>query len=93
MIYYIESLSKKIKEAKEINNLKRGKILKGFSRLLSICKNIYKIIDDYKDLEEFEELIRFFSFMTQFFCNYIEKYIEDKNISLERLQTILNSLV
>ena len=37
--YYIEDLSKQIKEAKETYNLKREKILKGFSRLLSIFNN------------------------------------------------------
>ena len=91
--YYIENLSKKIKEAKETNNLEREKILKGFSRLLSICSNIYKIIDDYEDCEEFEELSRFFSYIAQILCRYIEKYIEDQKISLESLETILNCLV
>ena len=91
--YYIESLSKKIKEAKETNNLKRGKIMKGFSRLLSICSNIYKIMDDYDECEEFGEIRTFFSFIAQIFCNYIELYIEDKNVSLELLETILNCLV
>ena len=57
--HYIENLTKKIKKAKETNNLEREKILKGFSRLLSICSNIYKIMDDY-DTEEFEEISRFF---------------------------------
>ena len=91
--YYTEKLTKKIKEAKETNNLEREKILKGFSRLLSICSNIYKIIDDYEDCEEFEELRRFFSFLAQIFCKYIEHYIEDKKISLKRLETILYCLV
>ena len=91
--YYIENLTKKIKEAKETNNLEREKILKGFSRLLSICSNIYKIMDDYEDCEEFEELRKFFSFLAQIFCNYIEKYIEDQKISLKRLKTILECLV
>ena len=65
--YYIENLTKKIKEAKETNNLEREKILKGFSRLLSICSNIYKIIDDYEDCEEFGELRRFFYFFSSDF--------------------------
>ena len=91
--YYIENLSKKIKETKETNNLEREKILKGFGRLLSICSNIYKIIDDYEDCEEFEELRRFFSYIAQILCRYIENYIEDQKISLERLKTILNCLV
>ena len=51
-----ENLTKKIKEAKETNNIEREKILKGFSRLLSICLNVYKIIDYYEDCEEFEEI-------------------------------------
>ena len=90
--YYIENLTKKIKEAKETNNLEREKILKGFSRLLSICSNIYKIMDDY-DTEEFEEKSRSFSYVAQIFCNYIEKYIEDQKISLKRLETILDCFV
>ena len=86
--YYIENLSKKIKEAKETNNFGREKILKGFSRLLSICSNIYKIIDDYEDCEEFEEIRRFFSYVAQIFCRYIENFIEGQNISLERLKCL-----
>ena len=42
--YYNEDLAKKIKEAKETNNLEKERILKGFSRLLSICSNICKIM-------------------------------------------------
>ena len=90
--YYIENLAKKIKEAKETNNLKREKILKGFSRLLSIFSNIYKIMEDYEDCEEFEEICRFFSYVAQIFCNYIENYIEDQKINLKRLEKILNCL-
>ena len=66
--------------------------MKGFSRLLLICSNIYKIIDDYEDCEEFEEIRRFFSYIAQMFCSYIERYIEDQNISLERLKIIVNCL-
>ena len=91
--YYIEDLSKQIKEAKETNNLKREKILKGFSRLLSIFNNIYKIMDDYEDCEEFDEIHTFYSYVTQIFCNYLKSYIEGKKISLERIESILNSLV
>lgn len=91
--YYIKDLSKKIKEVKETNNLKREKILKGLSRLLSICSNIYKIVEDYEDEEEFEELKNFFSFLAQIFCYYIEYYIKDKKISLDRLENILKCLV
>ena len=90
--YYIEDLSKQIKEAKETNNWKREKILKGFSRLLSICKNIYKIMDDYEDCEEFKEIRIFYSYVTQIFCRYLENYIEGKKISLERLENIVNGL-
>ena len=88
-----ENLTKKIKEAKETNNIEKEKILKGFSRLLSICLNIYKIIDYYEDCEEFEEIRTFFSFVAQILCNYIEGYIDGKKISLESLETILDCTV
>ena len=91
--YFNEDLAKKIKEAKETNNLEKERILKGFSRLLSICSNIYKIMNDYEDCEEFDEIRTFFSYVNQIFCNYIDSYIEDKKISLEILETILNCLV
>ena len=74
----VEDLAKKIKEAKETNNLKKERILKGFSRLYSICLNIYKIMDDYEDCEEFDEIRTFFSYIAQIFCNTIEKYIDKK---------------
>ena len=89
----VEDLAKEIKEAKETNNLEREKILKGFSRLYSICLNIEKIMKDYKDCEEFKEIRRFFCYIAQIFCRYIEIYIEEQNISLERLEIILNCLV
>ena len=85
---YIENLSKKIKDAKETNNLEREKKLKGFSRLLSICSNIYKIIDYYDKCKEFEEIRRFFYFITNIFCGYIE----GKKISLDRLENILECI-
>ena len=88
-----ENLTKKIKEAKETNNMEREKILKGFSRLLSICLNIYEIIDYYEDCEEFEEIRTFFSFVAQILCNYIEGYIDGKKISFESLETILDCTV
>ena len=91
--YFNEDLAKKIKEAKETNNLEKERILKGFSRLYSICLNINKIMNDYEDCEEFDEIRTFFSYVSQIFCNYIESYIEDKKISLELLETILNCLV
>ena len=89
----VEDLAKEIKEAKETNNLERERILKGFSRLYSICLNIEKIMKDYEDCEEFKEIRRFFSYIAQIFCRYIEIYIEEQNISLERLEIILNCLV
>ena len=58
--YFNEDLAKKIKEAKETNNLEKERILKGFSRLYSICLNIYKIMNDYEDCEEFGEIRTFF---------------------------------
>ena len=90
--YFIEDLSKQIKDAKETNNLKRETILKGFSRLLSIIKNIYKIMDVYEDCEEFKEIISFYSYVTQISSIYLENYIKGKKISLERLRNIVNCL-
>ena len=37
--------------------------------------------------------VHFFLMYLKFFCNYIDSYIEDKKISLELLETILNCLV
>ena len=91
--YFYEDLAKKIKEAKETNNLKKERILKGFSRLYSICLNIYKIMNDYEDCEEFDEIRKFFSYIAQILSRYIENYIVDQKISLERLETILKCLV
>ena len=89
----VEDLAKEIKEAKETNNLERERILKGFSRLYSIFLNIYKIMDDYEDCEEFDEIRTFYCYVTQIFCDYLEKYINGRKISLERIKSILNSLV
>ena len=91
--YFNEDLAKKIKEAKETNNLEKERILKGFSRLYSICLNISKIMNDYEDCEEFDEIRTFFSYIAQILCRYIEKYIKDQKISLKRLETILKCLV
>ena len=88
-----EDLAKKIKEAKETNNLKKERILKGFSRLYSICLNIYKIMDDYEDCEEFDEIRTFFSYIAQIFCNTIEKYIDKKKIAIKRIEKVLDCLV
>ena len=90
--YHIEILCKQIKEAKETNNLKREKILKGFTRLLSIFNNIYKIMENYEDCDEFEETRCFYSYVTQIFFRYLENYIEGKKISLERLKIIVDCL-
>ena len=90
--YYNEDLSKKIKEAKETNNLEREKFLKGLSRLLSLVQNFYKIIDHYEDCEEFKEIRKFFSYLAQFFY-HLKNYIEGKNISLKKLKNILDCLV
>ena len=54
-IFITDTLAKKIIEARETNDLKKQKILKGFSRLLSIFKTIYLIMKDYDDSEEFDE--------------------------------------
>ena len=90
--YFNEDLAKKIKEAKETNNLEKERILKGFSRLYSICLNIYKIMNDYEDCEEFGEIRKFFSYTAYILSKYIENYIVDKKISLESLETILKCL-
>ena len=41
-------------------------------------------MDEYEDCEEFDEIRKFYSYITQFFCNYLESYIEGKSISLEK---------
>ena len=92
-VFIIDNLAKKVKEAKETNDLKKQKILKGFSRLLSIFKNIYFIMEDYNDSEEFDEIEAFYSYITQIFCNYLENYIEGEKIDLERIKSILDSTV
>ena len=50
-------------------------------------------MDEYEDCEEFDEIRKFYSYITQIFCNYLESYIEGKSISLEKIESILNSLV
>ena len=89
----VEDLAKKIKEAKETNNLERERILKGFSRLYSIFFNIEKIMKDYDDSEEFDEIGKFFSFVGQIFYNTIEKYIDKKKIDIKRIEKVLDCLV
>ena len=88
----LDNLAKKVKEAKETNDLKKQKILKGFSRLLSIFKNIYFIMKDYEDSEEFDEIKAFYSYITQIFCNYLENYIKGKKIDLDKIKSISDSL-
>ena len=89
----VEDLAKEIKEAKETNNLERERILKGLSRLYSICLNIEKIMKDYDDSVEFDEIRKFFSFVGQIFCNTIENYIDKKKIDIKRIETVLDCLI
>ena len=44
--FIINTLAKKVKEAQETNDLKKQKILKGFTRLLSIFESTYLIMKD-----------------------------------------------
>ena len=90
--FIIDKLAKKVKETKETNDLKKQKILKGFSRLLSIFKNIYFIMKDYEDSEEFNEIKPFYSYIAQILCNYLENYIEDKKFDLDKIKSISDSL-
>ena len=90
-VFIIDKLAKKVKEAKETNDLKKQKILKGFSRLLSIFKNIYFIMKDYEDSEEFNE-IKPFSYIAQILCNYFENYIEGKKFDLDKIISISDLL-
>ena len=90
--FIIDKLAKKVKEAKETNDLKKQKILKGFSRLLSIFKNIYFIMKDYGDSEEFDEIKPFYSYIAQILCNYLENYIEGKKFDLDKIISISDSL-
>ena len=91
-VFIIDNLAKKVKEAKETNDLKKQKVLKGFSRLLSIFKTIYFIMKDYEDSEEFDEIKEFYSYTTQIFCNYLENYIEGKKFDLDKIKSISDSL-
>ena len=90
--FIIDKLAKKVKETKETNDLKKQKILKGFSRLLSIFKNIYFIMKDYEDSEEFNEIKPFYSYIGQILCNYLENYIEGKKFDLDKIKSISDSL-
>ena len=72
---YTKVLAKKIKEAKETNNLERENYLKGLCRFLLIVKNFYKILDYYEgkqyseEYKEFKDLLWFFSYISQIFNN------------------------
>ena len=81
-------LAKKIKEAKETNNLEREKYLKGLSRFLSILENFYKVLEYYEDKEEFKDIISFFSYISQISNNYMVSYIEGKKVNLDKLKNI-----
>ena len=90
--FIIDKLAKKVKETKETNDLKKQKILKGFSRLLSIFKTIYLIMKDYDDSEEFDEIKPFYSYIAQILCEYLENYIKGKKFDLDKLESFRNSL-
>ena len=91
-VFVIDTLAKKVKEAQETNDLKKQKILKGFSRLLSIFKTIYLIMKDYDDSEEFDEIKPFYSYIAQILCEYLENYIKGKKFDLDKLESFRNSL-
>ena len=66
--------------------------MKGFSRLLSIFQNIYFVMKDYEDSEEFDEIKPFYSYITQILRSYLENYIEGKKFDLEKIKSISDSL-
>ena len=91
--YYTKVLAKKIKEAKETNNLERENYLKGWCRFLSIVKNFYKILEYYEEkyseeYKELKDLLWFVSYISQIFNNYLEKFIEGEEINLNKLRSI-----
>ena len=91
-VFIIDTLAKKVREARETNDLKKQKILKGFSRLLSIFKTIYLIMKDYDDSEEFDEIKPSYSYIAQILCEYLENYIKGKKFDLDKLESFRNSL-
>ena len=91
-VFIIDTLAKKVREARGTNDLKKQKILKGFSRLLSIFKTIYLIMKDYDDSEEFDEIKPFYSYIAQILCEYLENYIKGKKFDLDKLESFRNSL-
>ena len=82
-IFIIDNLAEKVKEARENNDLKKQKILKGYTRLFSII-HIFFIMKEYEDIEEFNDLFSFYSYVGQIFSRYLEKYIEGKKIDLKK---------
>ena len=66
--------------------------MKGLSRFLSIFENFYKVLECYERKEEFEDIIGFFSYISQIFNNYMTNYIEGKKVNLDKIKLISNSL-
>ena len=90
--YTFDTLVKKVKEAQETDDLKKQKILKGFTRLLLIFENIYFIMKDYDDSEEFDEIKPFYSYIAQILCSYLENYIRGEKFDLDKIESISDSL-
>ena len=91
--FIINTLAKKVKEAQETNDLKKQKILKGFTRLLSIFESTYLIMKDYDDIEEFDEIRSFYSHIAQITIRFLERYIRGEKFDLNKIKSILESLV
>ena len=91
--FVINTLAKKVKEAQETNDLKKQKILKGFTRLLSIFENIYFIMKDYDDTEEFDEIRSFYSYIAEITISYLESYITGEKFDLNKIKFIFESFV
>ena len=66
--------------------------MKGLSRFLSIVENFYKVSEYYEEKEEFEDIIKFFSYISQIFNNYMINYIEGKKVNLDKLKNINSCL-
>ena len=90
--YCKEDLAKKIKKAKETNNLEREKYLKGLSRFLSLVENFYKILENYEFNEDFREFHKFFYSICEIFRLYLCEYIDGKKVSLDKLKDISSCL-
>ena len=91
-IFIRDNLAEKVKEARENNDLKKQKILTGYTRLFSILHNIFFVMKECEDIEEFNDLFRFYSYVSQIFCRYLENYIEGKDIDLYKIRIILDSI-